>query len=46
MYVLTPVCFVALVSCIIVVALVTKVNRVYMVAMFAVVLSLPLLHYH
>lgn len=37
------VCFVALVSCIIVVAFVTKVIHVYTVAVFIVVLQLPLL---
>jgi hypothetical protein len=40
------VCFVVLVICIIVVALFTKVNCVYMVAVFTVVLLLPLLHFH
>jgi len=45
LYVLTCVCFVASVICIIV-ALVTKVNHVYMVAVFTMVLLLPLLHYH
>jgi hypothetical protein len=38
--------FVALVIYITVVALVTKVSRVYMVAVFTVVLLLPLLLYH
>jgi hypothetical protein len=45
LYVLMCVCFVALVICIIVV-LITKVKCVYMVAVFTMVLLLPLLHYH